>query len=213
LTHAASNCDSQTDPLTTAYPLTWIDNLDVKASGLSAQKTEAVATLIRYLATDGQGAAAQWGEGTLSPALVAQALNAANQVVQSNCPAAGGQVVQNSSPGADAPNLSGINKIGNMLHCVAPASATTGAAAAGSPGPGDLTLPGLSTTPAAPATTPGAAVAAHTGLTLPAAETTSKLPLPLPGSPIDRVITVLVGGLLYLVFRDPLRRLLGRALE
>jgi len=214
LTHSDNSCGSPSDQLSNAYPLTWVDYLYVKSAGLSAQKTEAVATLIRYLATDGQAAASPWGEGTLSPALVAQALNAANQVVQSDCPAAHGQVVQNTSPGADAPSLSGINAIGKMLHCVAPPppAGAAAAAAGGSPALGNFSLPGLPTTPAAPATTP-ASVAAHAAASLPDAVTTAKLPLPLPGTPIDRVITVLVGGLLYLAFRDPLRRLFGRAIE
>jgi ABC-type phosphate transport system substrate-binding protein len=197
-----------------AYPLTWVNYLYVKSTGLSATKTEAIATLIRYLATDGQAAAAPWGEGTLSPALAAQALNAANQVVQSNCPAAGGQIVKNSSPGADAPNLSGINAIGPMLHCVAPPSAPAGAGSGNSPsGFGGLTLPGLTpTAPSAPTSTPAAAVKAPAA-SLPDALSVAKLPIPLPGTPIDRIVAVLLGGVAYLALRDPIRRMLGRAVE
>ncbi len=211
LTHSDSSCGSASDPLSNAYPLTWVDNLYVKAQGLTAAKTEAVATLIRYLATDGQNAAAPWGEGTLSKPLVAQALNAANQVVQSDCPAAGGQVVSNSTPGADAPNLSGIDAIGTMLHCVAPPSQATAAGASGSSPLGSFSLPGIPSTPTAPA--PTSTPAATAAVQLPDSLSVAKLPLPLPGTPIDRVVTVLVGALLYLAFRDPLRRLLGRAVE
>ena len=49
-----------------AYPLVWVDHLYAPAHGLSIEKTEALATVIRYLATAGQDAAQPVGEGRLS---------------------------------------------------------------------------------------------------------------------------------------------------
>jgi ABC-type phosphate transport system substrate-binding protein len=212
----AVNASSQplyalTHPVANAYPLTWVDYLYVKANGLSADKTEAMATLIRYLATDGQAAAAPWGEGTLSPALVTQALNAANQVVSSDCPGSGGQIVKNSSPGSDAPNLSGIDAIGTMLHCVAPPAAASTSSSSG--GLGDVSLPGLPSAPSVPGQAPSQTPAVKPVTSLPDALAVAKLPIPLPGTPLDRIATVLAGGLLYLGLKDPIRRLLARATE
>ena len=196
----------------TAYPLTWAEHLYVRAKGLTAAKTEAMATLIRYLVTAGQNAAAQWGEGTLSPPLVTQALNAANQVVQSNCPSAGGTIVQNSSPGSDAPSLPGLSTIGTMLHCQAPPAAPPASVSAGSTQIPTFNIPLLPTvSPTVAAQGPVAATKPKT--VLPAALTTTKLPIPLPGTTLDRVATLVLGAGLYLLLRNPLRRLLGPTAE
>jgi hypothetical protein len=79
-----------------AYPLTYIDYMYVPAHGeydpsnptQSTAKIEALATVMRYLATTAQGTMAQYNDGVLSSALQEQALAAANQFVQNNCPAA-----------------------------------------------------------------------------------------------------------------------------
>jgi hypothetical protein len=194
-----------------AYPLTWVNYLYVKATGLSAAKTEAVATTIRYLATDGQSATTPWNEGTLSQPLVTQALQAANQVVQSDCPAAGGTVFQSNDPGPDAPNLSGIHAIGAMLHCQAPPGGGGGGGGVRAAGASSLSgLPSVSSSPTASAPT---ATVGKPPESLPEALTTGKLPIPLPGTPFDRFATLVLGGLAYFAFRNPIRRWLGRSLE
>jgi ABC-type phosphate transport system substrate-binding protein len=212
LTHSTDGANAAN-----AYPLTWVNYLYVKSSGLSAEKTEAAATLIRYLATDGQAAAAPWGEGTLSSPLVSQALNSANQVVQSNCPSAHGTIVKNPDPGPDAPGLPGMKAIGPMLHCIPPpAPSAPTASSAGADNPAGLSLPGLPTVPATPVTPAGPtapAKAAAAATTLPDALTTAKLPLPLPGTPLDRFATLVLGALGYLLLRNPIRRRLGGATE
>src|SRR5262249_22219027 len=63
-----------------AYPLVWVDRLYAPAHGLSPQKTEGLAMLIRYIATTGQDNNAKIGEGRLSAPLVAEALAAANNL-------------------------------------------------------------------------------------------------------------------------------------
>jgi hypothetical protein len=115
---------------TPAYPLTYVDDLYAPAQGLSADQAEAMATLIRYLATAGQDAMAAQGDGQLSPPLVAQALAAANQVIASNCTQPDEQVVINSETGRYAPTLGPMDGKtaaqrqaemqggAPMLHCV-----------------------------------------------------------------------------------------------
>src|SRR5262249_58856798 len=136
-----------------AHPTLWLNYLYVKSPGLTAAKTEAMATVIRYLATDGQGAAAPWNEGTLSQPLVTQALQAANRVIQSDCPAAGGTIFQSNDPGPDAPNLSGIHAIGAMLHCQAPQTSGGGGGGVGANAASLPGLPSASVTPTASAPT------------------------------------------------------------
>jgi ABC-type phosphate transport system substrate-binding protein len=198
-----------------AYPLTWVNYLYVPSSGLSADKTEAVATLIRYLATDGQGAAAQWGEGVLSKSLSSDALRAADQVVQSNCPGAHGTIVSSKDPGADAPSTPGIHAIGDMLHCIPPAPAVSGTTAGGggSPGFASPLLPSLATTPALATTPPAATKPSAKATPLPADLTADRLPFPLPGTPLDKIATFVVGVLGYFLLRGPISRRLGRSIE
>jgi ABC-type phosphate transport system substrate-binding protein len=217
MTHPPKNGPQigQNDPLASAYPLTWVNYLYVPSSGLSAEKTEAVATLIRYLATDGQAAAGPWGEGVLSKPLVSDALKAADQVVQSNCPGAHGTIVKNQDPGADAPGLPVIKQIGDMLHCVAPPPAAGGAAASPPTGAAGSTpfIPSLATTPAG-ATAPQAATKPSAKATpLPADLTADRLPFPLPGTPLDKIATFVVGVLGYFLLRGPISRRLGRSIE
>jgi hypothetical protein len=109
-----------------AYPLVWVDHLYAPAHGLSIEKTEGLAMLIRYLATTGQEKAASVGEGRLPSALVAKALGAANELVVSNCTGADRRIVSNTDPGPHAPaSATAIKSIGNMLHCEAVPSVVT----------------------------------------------------------------------------------------
>jgi hypothetical protein len=106
-----------------AYPIVYVDHLYAPAHGLSMEKTEALATTIRYLATAGQAATAPVGDGQLSTGLADQALAAANQLVLSNCTGAGETVTTSTGPGPLAPPLKALQGIGPMLHCVAPPAA------------------------------------------------------------------------------------------
>jgi len=110
-----------------AYPLVWVDHLYARAHGLSIQQTEGLAMLIRYLATTGQETTADVGEGQLSPALRAQALHAADQLVMSDCQGSDREVVVSSDPGPLAPaSAQAMQSIGTMAHCVpAPGAPTT----------------------------------------------------------------------------------------
>jgi hypothetical protein len=146
-----------------AYPLTYVDYLYAPAHGLSVEKTEALATAIRYLVTDGQTSAAAYNDGQLSSTFVLQALDAANQLVLSNCPPA--DVLDTSTLGPDTPtDLPGLDGLGTVEHCeippqspsttttttTAPTTATT-VASTGAP-TGSSTGSGSSTPPAGSST-------------------------------------------------------------
>jgi hypothetical protein len=136
-----------THPVPDAYPLAWVDNLYAPAHGLSIQKTEALATLIRYLATTGQEKAASVNEGRLSDDLVKQALAAADQLVEGNCVGADREIVASADPGPTAPaSAAAMRAIGNALHCEpkpgVPQTTTT------------TTLPLIAPPPVTPAVTP-----------------------------------------------------------
>ena len=112
-----------------AYPLTWVDCLYAPTKGLSIAKTDALAGFIRYLVTDGQNSLHANGDAALPEQYVFQALAAANQVVTSNCPSAGGAVVLTSQPVPYAPTDPGVQSIGAVDQCetapTPPASTTT----------------------------------------------------------------------------------------
>ncbi len=162
-----------TNPVPGAYPLTYADYLYAPAHGLSVGKTEALATTIRYLVTDGQTSAAAYNDGQLSSSFVLQGLDAANQLVLSNCPAA--DVVNSAALGPDTPtNLPGLDGLGTEYHCETPPPppstttttttastttttvTTTGTATGGSAGPASPTPPAGSSAPVVSTSSAGA---------------------------------------------------------
>ena len=208
-----------------AYPLSYVNHFYAPSHGLSVEKTEALATAIRYLATDGQGVTAAHGDGQLSAKLVTQALAAANQLVLSNCTGTGAVLVTSSDPGRLAPNLPGLHAIGSMLHCEAPqapsAAATSSVPASGSPAASSGGVPAFSAA-ASPVdgSTPTAGGAPTGGNTSPpplkaAAKPDAKggtggalrlasLPLSLPFSNVstfDRLTALLLGAGFFLLGR------------
>jgi len=100
-----------------AYPLVWVDNLSVAAKGLSPEKANAIAHFTRYVATLGQQGAAALGEGKLSPALVTTALRGADAIVKSNCTGADVKLVSTPDPGPYAPPDLATAGIGKMAVC------------------------------------------------------------------------------------------------
>jgi hypothetical protein len=130
-----------------AYPLVWVDNLYAPAHGLSIEKTEGLAMLIRYLVTTGQNGAAAVGEGRLPDSLVTKALQAADALVVSNCQGADREVVLDNDLGPLAPSTAtDMQSVGPMKHCVAapnaPSTTTTSPQSPTTSPPGANGLPG-----------------------------------------------------------------------
>jgi ABC-type phosphate transport system substrate-binding protein len=219
-----------------AYPLVWVDHLYAPAHGLSPAKTEALATTIRYLVTEGQKTTAAVGEGRLPEALVLQALAGADQLVTSNCTQDNADIVASTDPGPMAPDVDEMKQIGVMLHCVetsptattsapttTPVTAnnfnnggsnfggevTSGAGALGSGGSTGTSGGGDSGS----ADGNGGGKGGNSSATN-AMLTASKLPLPTPGStPLpDRAATFLLGAGLFLLLRKPVTGFAKRAL-
>jgi hypothetical protein len=216
-------------PVSGAYPLSWVERLYAPAHGLTVEKTEGLAATIRYLATAGQSKAAAVGEGELTQPMVKEALAAADQIVASNCPGAGGIIETSSDPGRYAPSLAALKSIGPMKHCDAkPGSGTTTTTSTTAPGqlPADT---GLGSTGSGSAVgsptaadssglgaTSGDSGASSSGSSLgsPSAQngilTSASLPFPLPASSTGRDVlaTALLGAGLYLLVRPLVRKVL-----
>lgn len=221
-------------PVAGAYPLVWVDHLSVPNSGLSAEKANAVAGLIRFVAARGQEGAAALGEGRLPDALVQEALRGADAVVEANCTGSDVQLVSNGAVGAYAPPALAEAGIASMKHCerISPAeplpSASAPSDAAAIPfGPSD---PGFSSAPApasssqaagGTATTPAAAGASGPTITpVGAAAPPARAPVDLPFGllantrpGLDRVVTILLGGGLFLLVRATIWPRLRKALN
>jgi ABC-type phosphate transport system substrate-binding protein len=181
------------------YPLTYIDDLYAPAHGLTMYQTDGVATLIRYLVTDGQKIPARYGDGRLSPTLIQQALTAANTVVKSNCTQSGESVLTTTNPGDYAPKLPGIDGIGDMELCVATSSlptTTTTSTSTTVPVPSGTTAPPSgSTTPTTSATSsPPSTSTTTTATTVPPTTTPKTTPTTRPTRPKKATAVVAVMG-------------------
>jgi hypothetical protein len=214
-----------------AYPFTWIDHLYAPAHGLTIDKTNAMATLIRYLATAGQTVAANAGEGTLPPALVQKSLAAANALVASNCVGSDRVLVTSTDPGSFAPTKPVLTGLGSVSTCEpAPVATTTTAP------PTTVTAPPFTLAPAGnqPLSPAGGSVSTGSSQTssnasvvptpsVPANDSTenhhavtfqtkqrallvaSGLPIEPPtSSTVDRLGAFLLGVLLFLLLRKPI---------
>lgn len=218
-----------THNVTGAYPLVWIDHLYAPAHGLSVLKTEGLATVIRYLATVGQSAAARVGEGILPEPLVQQSLAAANQLVASNCVGSDRKIQIDSTAGPLAPASMQKLKWSTTLHCIGitPQSTTTTVATTPATLPPDTTpvtdtVPSDTGTGATDTTTPAVtpttkAKPATTTPTTAAFQlaSASRLSMPSPVAPSspDRLLTFAIGALLYIVLRRPVTALVRRGVR
>lgn len=115
---------AMTQPIPGAYPLVWVNRLYAPASGLDIDRTNAVATLIRYGVTTGQDDAVALGEGRLSEALVAEALAAADKIVAGNCTGADRRVVTATDGGPLWPTGLGL-PVGSFTVCESTAAGAT----------------------------------------------------------------------------------------
>ena len=111
------------DKVPGAYPLSWVTNAYVPARGLTADEANAAAAFIRVQVTKGRARAASFGDGQLTDALVGDALRAANRIVESNCAAAKGTVVDSADGAPWVP--AGTVTSGPVKVCEAAPSAPT----------------------------------------------------------------------------------------
>lgn len=214
-----------------AYPLVWIEHLYAPAHGLPIAKIEALAAVIRYIATAGQDVAVTVGEGRLPNSLVTKSLRAADDLVRSNCVGGGRAVFTSSDPGPFVPALPALGQIGPMLHCglasPTPTSTTTVPPTTVATTPTTFSnlgvptspfsttpAPTRSTTPSTAGTTPtrvatSSTTTSSTVARIPAALSVSKLPLSGPSSSNggDALATFLLGAGLFVVLRKPAGRL------
>lgn len=215
-----------TTPVPGAYPLTWVNRLYAPASGLTADQANAVATIIRSQVSTGRAQAAQLGDGQITDQMVTEALAAADQIVVSNCDSAGGEVVtsKDGSPYAPAGAITGVS---SMKLCDPPATRDGKSAEVATGGSGDdvgsadfgSSYDGLSTdagdTPLETITESGdvagggsgggGATAGAGGESVEAAAISRRMPMPVPTlslSPLDRVVTLALGALAFVVLRN-----------
>jgi ABC-type phosphate transport system substrate-binding protein len=220
-----------------AYPLTWLSNIMVPDSGLSPDKATALATFMRYAVGPGLDASQAIGEGQLPPQLGAKTLSAADEMLRDNCDAAKGKVVTVADGGPFWPT--GVAPPASSLICQSTAASTTPTTTTGTETVGGTGVDtgalgssdgsGSSLGPVTPTDNPsGTAEVASaqtptapssTGATggtarKPAYETTvvAQLPMSPPSDgrgTLDRLTTMLLGGLAFLLVRAGLRRFNG----
>jgi hypothetical protein len=140
-----------------AWPFTWVNRIHFPERGLSVDQTNAAALVLRLQMTAGQVKAAELADGRLSPPLVAEALAAANEVVDSNCIAAKGKVVKQTGAGPFTPEGLGpvLESLGSVSWCQAtedtpppsPPAQPSPSDAAGTGGAAPFDLVGLSDLP------------------------------------------------------------------
>ena len=129
--------------VTDAYPLTWLEWLIVPSTGLTADKTNAVATIARFIVLVGQDDLDKAGTPKLPASLTTSALRAADDLVRSNCTAVGYRVVTRSDAGPAAPPTLRLPANTTIAWCEKiPVAATTTTSTA----PPTTTLPTTTTT-------------------------------------------------------------------
>jgi hypothetical protein len=170
-----------------AYPLTWLNYLHAPAKGLSIEKTNALASFIRYAVTDGQQAHDVAGDPRLPAPLVQVALRQADALVESNCSGSGRVVTTRSDAGPHAPGgkLTGVAQVKWCAAAppptttTAPSTTTVATTTTLAPAPVANAVPVVAAPPVAAGpvvTAPRATVATTTTPTTTIAPTTTTAP-------------------------------------
>ena len=216
-----------------AWPLSWVNTLYVPDSGLTGDEANTIAAVIRWQSTVGRQNAAQLLDGQLPGSKIDQALDAADEIVESNCSAAGLDTITTDEPARFAPNGT-LADLGDTVWCdtpvkaaaipsggsnanpfVAAAGTASGSSSSGSSSSGGATRPlsASSASSGSGASADGSTGSASEPVTLSAEEfaaikvsRTMPLPMPDPTAPFDRLATLALGGGLYLLGRGLLRR-------
>jgi len=164
---SASNTNAMyaaTHPVAGAYPLSWVDCMYVPTKGLTLEKTDAIAGVIRYLVTDGQNVLEPSGDGRLPPVYIGQAEAAANTVVTDNCAAAGGKVVLTASATPWTPISPGVQGLGAVDECEAVVAPSPPPTKPGAPAPGTKPSgPSTTTAPGSPKSSTGTSTPGGSG--------------------------------------------------
>lgn len=100
------------------YPLAWVNHLYAPRTGLSPDKTNALAGFIRYAVTAGQDVLVANNDGRLPRSFVEDALAKANELVESNCRGDDVGVYELPTPAPFAPNLPAVTAIGPVKYCI-----------------------------------------------------------------------------------------------
>ncbi|MFM7068855.1 MAG: hypothetical protein ACKOYM_05270 [Actinomycetes bacterium] len=218
------NAGAAGTPVPGAYPITWVNYLVAPTTGLSAEKVNAIAAMIRWQVTSGQAPQplAASGDGRLTPAMVAQALQLADVLVLSNCKTARGTVEFSANAGGSAPP-GGFAGLGAVSWC-RPKAALVGGTDTVLESPGDAPISDFSdagaleqvdapiaTDEGAPPQVLGENETAPSGAGQPAAMPAAQwsMPFALPGQtmpPLDRAATLGLGALGYAAWRMRRRR-------
>ena len=177
-----------TDPaVTTAYPITWANWLMAPTSGLGGAKANAVATVIRYLVSDGQKAITDAGDPALPTAMVDAAFAGADDVVRGNCTDTGARLTTTILPGQYAPagSLVGMRTVSycELPAPVVPTTTTTTTTTR----PATTTRPVVATLPPTPTLIPSGPVVTRPVTTAPT--TTAPAPVSVLGATTSAVPT------------------------
>jgi hypothetical protein len=211
-----------------AYPLTFVDDIYVPTKGLSVEKMNAIATLMRYQAIEGQDVETTLGEGKLPASLLQQTVSAADEVIKDNCTGDGQEVhtVQGGGPfwpanDPSAPQTS-LLCVGSAATGTAPTSGASGGTSAddalisGGSASSDLgavaadatSSNGVSTTPSSAGgsveTASGASPARASSKDEAVRVASAKMPSSLPSDGqfgLDRLTTLLLGAAAFFVVR------------
>jgi hypothetical protein len=120
--HAATN------DVPGAYPLTYLSKLYTIAGALTPDEANALAAMVRYIATDGQDDAIALGGAALTSALRTEALAAANEIIVKNCgvgASAATHEVITSGPSEFEPNTPKVQALTSLQHCALKPPPTT----------------------------------------------------------------------------------------
>ncbi len=233
----AAGAFGATDPA--AYPISWVNTLYAPASGLTADQANGIATLIRWQVGAGQqdAHAAAGGDGKLTPKMVAAALAAANEIVESNCESAKGSVYDTTDGGPFAPS-GGLGITGTTMELcqgsasdgggggddtaagVDPGTYDPGVLGGDSSGYSDLTADGSTDASGNPldasvdpaGTGSGGSGGSGTPTDTEPVSVTRRLPFPIPGlslSPLDRAVTLAMGAGIFVALRTVYQRRRG----
>ena len=151
-----------TNDVAGAYPLTNLTTLYSVAGTLTPDEANALAAMVRYVATDGQDVAVASGGAPLTAAMVAEALAGADEIVTKNCAVGANAAtyeVVTSGPIDFEPDTPKVQALTGLKHCaLKPPPLPTTTTTTTSSAPTTTTVAAAATTVVAGASTTSTAV-------------------------------------------------------